>query len=285
MHKSSVYLPDELKRRLADVATRSGRSEADLIRTAIERLVVSQADAREPAKVPFTRPCVIGVGVGPGDPAHVTALAVATLSDADRVIVLTTDEHSVGRAEMVVRAVAPATRIVRVPFAIGADPVARQDSIGPVVTAALAGADAGELVAVAVLGDASQWTVFPIVAGALSDQRPDLVVEAVAGVASYQAVAGRGTVALGSAGGTLAVVDNVADLDELLGRAATTVVLFKASTDAETLQRVAAAHGRDGLVGELTGLPGERVSRLTELAPGPISYLATVVFPLAQAPA
>lgn len=36
MHKSSIYLRDELKQSFGDLATRTGRSEADLIRHAIE---------------------------------------------------------------------------------------------------------------------------------------------------------------------------------------------------------------------------------------------------------
>ena len=37
MRKTSVYLTDALKEALADAASRSGRSEADFIRGAIER--------------------------------------------------------------------------------------------------------------------------------------------------------------------------------------------------------------------------------------------------------
>lgn len=39
MVKTTVYLPDELKQRLGSTARRTGRSEAELIRTAVERLV------------------------------------------------------------------------------------------------------------------------------------------------------------------------------------------------------------------------------------------------------
>ena len=39
MIKTTVYLPESLKRRLADLARREGRAEAELIRDAIQRLV------------------------------------------------------------------------------------------------------------------------------------------------------------------------------------------------------------------------------------------------------
>jgi precorrin-2/cobalt-factor-2 C20-methyltransferase len=287
VRKSSIYLPDQLKGALAELAERSGRSEADLIRSAIERLVAIPADAAGPAvaEPAHPRPAVVGVGMGPGDPALVTDLARRTVAAADRVLVITTDVHSVGRSEMVVRAVAPAAKVQRVPYAIGADDAGRQASLAAVVTGALAGADAGELVAVAVLGDPSQWTIFPDLAAALRSARPGLLVEGVPGVTAYQALAARVATALGASGTALAVVDHLEDLDRRLAEPDACVVVYKASTDAEAVRAVADRHRRRGaIVGELTGLPGQRQVPLDDLADGPISYLSTVVFP-ATAPA
>lgn len=39
MIKTTVYLPRQIKRRLAALADREGRSEAELIRNAVDRLV------------------------------------------------------------------------------------------------------------------------------------------------------------------------------------------------------------------------------------------------------
>ena len=46
MHKSSIYLPEPLKAELAGLAARSGRSEAQLVRQAIERLLAGTGDGR-----------------------------------------------------------------------------------------------------------------------------------------------------------------------------------------------------------------------------------------------
>ncbi len=46
MTKTSVYLPEQLKRELALVARRRGRSEAELIREAIARLVEEEGQDR-----------------------------------------------------------------------------------------------------------------------------------------------------------------------------------------------------------------------------------------------
>ncbi len=201
------------------------------------------------------------------------------LREADRVIVTTTDAHSVGRAEMVVRAVAPATRIQRVPFMISGDAGGRRRSLTELTEVAVAAVDAGELVAVAVLGDPSQRTVFPDLADEVRRQRPGFPVATEPGIASYQAAAAGAGARLGDPGRALIVVDRVEDLERHLA-GGDAVVLYKASTDAASVQAVARDHGReDGVVAELAGMPGERIVPVAEAGDGPIAYLATVVFP------
>ena len=46
MQKTTVYLPETLKRRLEQAANRHGQSEAELIRQAIERLLAEEARPR-----------------------------------------------------------------------------------------------------------------------------------------------------------------------------------------------------------------------------------------------
>lgn len=287
VHKSSIYLPDELKRELSELAGRTGRSEAHLIRHAIERLLAvgDTTSAPLPTTMPsHPRPALIGVGVGPGDPGLVTERARATLAGADLVLVITTDVHSVGRAEMVVRSVAPTARVHRVPFAISGDAKARLSSLRQVTDEALAALDAGDLVAVAVIGDPSQWTIFPELAARIRTERPALHVSAEPGITSYQAAAAAAGTALGRAGAALVVLNDAEGLARHLESSDDTVVLYKATTDADTLKATAAtADRRDAIVAELSGLPGQRLFALDDAPSGPISYLAAVVFP-AQRP-
>ena len=204
MRKSSIYLPDELKGALSELALRTGRSEADLIRHAIERMVsVADTAAAVPVDdvvVGRARPSVVGVGVGPGDPGLITRRAHATLLAADRVVVISTDARSVGRAEMVARAAAPTAAIHRVPFAIGPDRDGRQASLADVGAAILAGTDAGEMVAVALIGDPMQWTIFADLADLVRTERPGLAIVAEPGITSYQAAAAAALVPLGRRG-------------------------------------------------------------------------------------
>ena len=59
MHKTTVYLPEELKASLARMAAEQKRSEAELIREAIEAAVSSRKRPRP--RIPLT-------GKGLGDP-------------------------------------------------------------------------------------------------------------------------------------------------------------------------------------------------------------------------
>jgi precorrin-2/cobalt-factor-2 C20-methyltransferase len=288
VHKSSIYLPDELKQSLVDLAVRTGRSEADLIRHAIERLLAVAATASPaappPPPLPRQRPSLVGVGVGPGDPGLITDRARATLLAADRVFVITTDARSVGRAEMVVRSVAPTARVQRLPFAIGGDVDARQASLVGVAEAVSAATDAGELAVVAVIGDPAQWTIFPDLATLVAAGRPALQITAEPGITSYQAAAAAAVASLGQPGAAMVVLDDASDLHRYLKAGKDSVVLYKASTDAGTVKAAARGAGRrDAVVAELSGLPGQRLAPLDDTDDGPISYLATVVFP-AQRP-
>jgi hypothetical protein len=50
MQKTTLYLPDDLQRQLRDVSKRSGRSQADLVRAAVERFLAA-ADMPEPSSI------------------------------------------------------------------------------------------------------------------------------------------------------------------------------------------------------------------------------------------
>ena len=46
MQKTTVYLPDELKRALAELAARRGQSEADIVREALSALTTAEGPPR-----------------------------------------------------------------------------------------------------------------------------------------------------------------------------------------------------------------------------------------------
>jgi precorrin-2/cobalt-factor-2 C20-methyltransferase len=288
VQKSSVYLPEQLKSDLSALAARSGRAEADLIRQAIERLL-AVADAEEeqavsPASRPRRRgPVLIGVGVGPGDPRQVTQMAKDTLATADRVFAVSWTSRSIGRAEMVARAVAPMVSIERLAHDIAADAAGRRRSLVAAADTITSALDAAEVVAVITLGDPSMWSVFPDLVREIASQRPTVPVEMVPGIPSYLALAATTNTTLAGPGQTLVVVDGevpAAALDD----PDTTIVVYKGAPDATSLRQQVSTAGRldRAVVGELIGLPGERVDTLAEIPSGPVSYLATVILPAGE---
>jgi len=291
VHKSSVYLPDHLKRALARTAAGTGRSEAEVIRAAIEAVVGTDHDGH-PRPVQPPRPgYLVGVGVGPGSPDLLTVRALDALRRADRVVAPATAPDAVGRAESIVRQALAGVRVTRLPFAMEPDRAARDAAVDAAAGAVCSHLDDGEEVAFITLGDPLTYSTFTAVAASVRRRRPSSVVESVPGIMAFQELA--------SITGTT-VVDERQSLsirtalegDEIaaaLTDRATTFVLYKGGRRLPELSAAVEAAGRSetAVAGELLGLPGERVGPLTELADGPASYLATVIVPAdpAAAPA
>lgn len=288
MRKTSVYLPDHLKRALALRAAESGRSEAEVLRTAVEATVREGAGA-----VPSGRPAdppvhgrLVGVGVGPGDPDLLTVRAVAALRRADRVLAPATAVDAVGRAELIVRQAVPGVRVERVPFTMSPRRSDRDASITAAARTVAAALDEGE-VAFVTLGDPLTYSTFGSVAAAVRGLRPSTTIEQVPGIMAFQALAARTGTPVTDETQRLVVrtaldgEDIAADLDD----PSATVVLYKGGRRLPELAVAAEAAGRlEGAVaGELLGMPGERVGSLAEVAAdGPASYLATVIVPAAS---
>jgi precorrin-2/cobalt-factor-2 C20-methyltransferase len=298
MKKTSVYLPEELKDRLALLARRTGRSEAQLLRTAVERLVADEPSGRQPVAqtepvvpTPPAGPALVGVGVGPGDPGLVTRRAVEVLRQADRVVAPTTSAMAVGRAEAVVRDATPGVAVERVSFVMEVGTDARAAALDAAADRIVGHLDTGERVAFVTLGDPSIYSTFGSMADAVRARRPEVPIEVVPGIMAFQDLAARTATALvdgtehlvlvpahSSAGGT-ALADAAAD-------PTAAVVVYKGGAQVERVAATLADHDRlDGaLLGELLGLPGGRVARLAEVADRPASYLATLIVPPVRTP-
>jgi precorrin-2/cobalt-factor-2 C20-methyltransferase len=288
--KSSVYLPDDLKAELAALAGRWGRSEAELIRIAIERLVRSAeaepgpARRASPPRPVSPGPRLVGVGVGPSDPDLITERALEVLRTADRVVAASTGPDAIGRAEAVVRSAAPEVGVDRVVIEIGGDEAARRRSVDGVADLLLGHLDRGELVAFAVLGDPNVWTIFPRVAAAVAARRPGVPVETVPGIMAFQELAARADTVLADGDEELTLVTLSGDaerLGPLLDEPSRGLVVYKGGRVLPDVAALLERRGRLGaaVLGEMLGLPGGRSVPVSAAADRPASYLATVIVP------
>jgi precorrin-2/cobalt-factor-2 C20-methyltransferase len=232
---------------------------------------------------------LLGVGVGPGDPELVTRQALRVLAESDRVVAPSTAVDAVGRAEAIVRQASPGIRMERLVFDMSGDAAsggraAREASHRAAAKALLPWLDDGEQVAFVTLGDPNIYSTFSSLTAAVRCLRPAVEIGTVPGIMAFQALAARAHEVLLDGTESLALVtalDGPEALDAAIEDPTRAVVVYKGGRHVpEIAARLARAGRLDGAVmGELLGLPGERMGPLAQLATGPASYLATVIVP------
>ena len=291
MRKTSVYLPERLKRRLGALSGRTHRSEADLLRAAVERLV-DEEDAAAQRRPPKDEPVpgrLVGVGVGPGSPDLLTVRALQALRRATVVLAPCTDAAATGRAEAVVRQAAPDLAVERAVFVMAPDPGDRAAALGAVVHRVRSLLDLGEEVAFVTLGDPNLYSTFSAVASGVEQARPGTPVVTVPGVMAFQELAARsGTVLADEQQSFLVLPANEAAASAPGGAVAAaladdacTVVVYKGGRQLATIAERLRAAGRldEAVLGEMLGLPGERIVPVAAATGRPANYLSAVIVP------
>lgn len=283
MRKTSVYLPEGLKARLAAAASASGTSEAELIRDAIESRLAPDRLPSGPQPKP-TPGHLVGVGVGPGHADLLTTRALDALRRADRVIAPCTSLEAVGRAEAIVRQAAPDVLVERLVFVMAPDHDAREDALAQACDRVTDYLAAGDEVAFITLGDPNTYSTVSSVIGGVKLRRPDTTTETIPGIMAFQALAMAGDVVLTDEQQSLVLLPASAPagvIEAELANPTRTVILYKGGGRIGAVAEHLEQAGRldQAVLGELIGMQGERVAPLASVRNRPASYLSAVISP------
>ncbi len=289
MRKTSVYLPEALKRQLTHLARRKHCSEAELVRAAVEQLVSGEHADRRVGLDDRVPGRLVGVGVGPGAADLLTVRALRALRRADMVVAPCTDVAATGRAEAIVREAAPDVVVDRLVFAMDPDPAARRTALAGASARLVELLDAGDEVAFITLGDPNLYSTFSSIAAGVAERRPGTPILTVPGVMAFQELAARsGTVLADDQQSFLVLPANEEStsasdgpLAAALGDRGCTVVVYKGGRQVAAVAERLRDAGRldNSVLGELLGLPGERIAPVADVADRPASYLSAVIAP------
>jgi precorrin-2/cobalt-factor-2 C20-methyltransferase len=227
------------------------------------------------------------VGVGPGDPELITRKAVAVFERADVILVPSTEASGddAGRAEQIVLAACPdaAGKLRRVPFSMAQRRgvgTKRRQSWEASAQAAVDAFEAGAAtVAFATVGDPSVYSTFSYLAAQVQAVVPDVDVSVVPGITAMQALAAASLTPLVEGRESLTLVPVTAGLDAV-GAAldhADTVVAYKGGRQLPDLLALVHDRGLDGVLGVNVGLPGQTITRLSEVQAAGAPYFSTVL--------
>jgi precorrin-2/cobalt-factor-2 C20-methyltransferase len=208
---------------------------------------------------------LIGVGVGPGDPEHLTLKALRVLREADRVFV-----PAGGRAAEIV-----AAHVAVEPLAFGMSDAASRDEHWDRAGAAIAEVVRAGTAAFATIGDPNLYSTFAYVAQSVRALVPGVVVETVPGITAMQDLAARSGTVLAEGDERLALVPYTAGDAALRDALAAfdTVVIYKGGRQLPAVMRAVSDAGGRAVYGEELGRAGETLTPPAGSAP----YMSTVI--------
>lgn len=224
---------------------------------------------------------LVGVGVGPGDPGHLTLNALAALEGADRVFVPDTGtaRDGRGRAERIVALHVAPERISRLRFAMRDDGAraGNWDRAGAAIAATIGD---GATAAFATIGDPNLYSTFAYVAETVRGLVPGVHIETIPGITALQDLAARSGTVLAEGDERLAVVPWPAG-EECLREALDefdTVVVYKGGRQLPRVLDTIRDAGRieASVYGERLGLDDEDVRAAGERE-GSAPYMSTVI--------
>lgn len=170
-----------------------------------------------------------GIGVGPGAPDLLTLRAVKVLGAVDVILAAASPRNDYSTALETARPhLRPATEILRLEFPMTRDAAVLEDAWNMAAAATEEVLRGGRSAAFLTIGDPLVYSTFGYLARTLRMRAPELQVEIVSGITSFQAAAARTNTVLCEGEENLLIVpgiNNRAELARGLGFADNTVIL------------------------------------------------------------
>lgn len=133
-----------------------------------------------------------GIGVGPGDPELIPLKAVRILGRVDVVFAASSSKNTYSMAVDIARNHIPKnTPIIKLPFPMTKDKAETESAWRENAQSIISHVEAGKQVAFITLGDPMTYSTYGYVLKNILTIRPDLPIETVPGITSYQACASR----------------------------------------------------------------------------------------------
>jgi precorrin-2/cobalt-factor-2 C20-methyltransferase len=225
-----------------------------------------------------------GIGVGPGDADLLTLRAVSALRAADTVIAAASPRNDRSLALDIAAPYLPShARTLRLDFPMTCDDDALDAAWEANAQTVAAILRKGKNVAFLTLGDSLIYSTFGYLMQTLARLFPDLPVEAIPGITSFQAAAAKTRTVLCQGGENLLIISGINNL-ERLGQAldaADNAVILKAYKNMETIHSALAERNlhRQAILVSRLGLAGEKITQGLDTAPQNPSYFSLLLTP------
>ena len=159
---------------------------------------------------------LFGIGVGPGDPDLMTLKAVKALGQVEVIFAAASTDNDHSIALSIVRPHLPDdVRVVTLGFPMTHKRAALEQAWEENAAMVAETVEAGESAAFLTLGDPLTYSTFGYLLRALRRRWPDLPVEVIPGITSYQAAAARTETVLSEARESLLVISGICDAERL----------------------------------------------------------------------
>ena len=224
-----------------------------------------------------------GIGVGPGEPDLLTLRAAEILGRVDVVFAASSSKNEYSRSrDIAAPHLRPEAEVRNLGFPMTRDKDVLEQTWEQHGAAIASVLDSGRDAAFLTLGDPLLYSTFGYVLHRLKSVRPDLAVEIVPGITSFQAAAAKTHTVLAEAGQNLVLLPGIRDragLEQTL-EAADNCVILKAYRNFEAIRDTLRQEGRDreAVVVSRLGAPEESVRALEQVRDTP-HYLTLVLVP------